>query len=101
MKRIVNAIIVALCMTALATLVSADQKKQDDKGKHQNVQNHHCKKADGTMDMKLTHRECTAAKGQWVKDADQKKAEGKKEEKKAEKKAEKKDSGKKASETKK
>jgi len=32
------------------------------------VQNHHCKLADGSMDMKKTHKECTAAKGKWVKD---------------------------------
>lgn len=34
-----------------------------------NTQNHHCKLPDGTMDMKKTHKECTAAKGTWAKDA--------------------------------
>jgi hypothetical protein len=32
-------------------------------------QTHHCKLADGSMDMKKTHKECTAAKGTWAKDA--------------------------------
>jgi hypothetical protein len=33
------------------------------------VQTHHCKLADGSMDMKKSHKECTAAKGTWAKDA--------------------------------
>lgn len=97
MKRIVATIAAVLFVAGAATLASADQKKQANKGKQQSVQTHHCKKPDGTMDMKMTHRECKQAKGQWVKDADQKKGEAKKEEKKAEKK----DSGKKAPEAKK
>lgn len=32
-------------------------------------QNHHCKLPDGSMDMKKTHKECSAAKGTWAKDA--------------------------------
>jgi hypothetical protein len=32
-------------------------------------QTHHCKLADGTMDMKKTHKQCTAAKGTWAQDA--------------------------------
>ena len=32
------------------------------------AQNHHCKMADGTMDMAKTKRECKAAKGTWAKD---------------------------------
>lgn len=32
-------------------------------------QTHHCKLADGSMDMKKTHKQCTAAKGTWAKDA--------------------------------
>jgi hypothetical protein len=31
-------------------------------------QTHHCKLADGSMDMKKTHKQCTAAKGTWFKD---------------------------------
>ncbi|HET9624915.1 MAG TPA: hypothetical protein VFP84_26285 [Kofleriaceae bacterium] len=31
-------------------------------------QTHHCKMPDGTMDMKKTHKQCTAAKGTWFKD---------------------------------
>jgi hypothetical protein len=32
-------------------------------------QNHHCKLADGSMDMAKTKKECKAAKGTWAKDA--------------------------------
>ena len=32
-------------------------------------QTHHCKLPDGSMDMKKTHKQCTAAKGTWAKDA--------------------------------
>ena len=32
-------------------------------------QNHHCKQADGTMDMGKTKKACLAAKGTWLKDA--------------------------------
>ena len=31
-------------------------------------QTHHCKLPDGTMDMKKTHKACTAAQGTWAKD---------------------------------
>ena len=33
------------------------------------TQTHHCKMPDGTMDATKTHKQCTAAKGTWVKDA--------------------------------
>ena len=32
-------------------------------------QNHHCKQADGSMDMTKTKKACLAAKGTWAKDA--------------------------------
>jgi hypothetical protein len=32
-------------------------------------QTHHCKLPDGSMDMKKTKKDCTAAKGTWAKDA--------------------------------
>ncbi len=32
-------------------------------------QTHHCKQADGTMDMTKTKKACLAAKGTWAKDA--------------------------------
>jgi hypothetical protein len=31
-------------------------------------QTHHCKLSDGTMDLKKTHKQCTAVKGTWFKD---------------------------------
>jgi len=31
-------------------------------------QNHHCKQADGTMDMSKTKKACMADKGTWLKD---------------------------------
>ncbi len=33
------------------------------------AQTHHCKQADGTMDMGKTRKACVAAKGTWLKDA--------------------------------
>ncbi len=33
------------------------------------TQNHHCKLHDGSIDMKKTHKECEAAKGEWAADA--------------------------------
>jgi hypothetical protein len=39
------------------------------KGTPPPAQNHHCKLADGSMDMKKTHKECDTAKGTWAKDA--------------------------------
>lgn len=33
------------------------------------AQTHHCKMADGTTDTTKTHKQCTAAKGTWAKDA--------------------------------
>jgi hypothetical protein len=38
-------------------------------------QTHHCKMADGTMDMAKTKKECKAAKGTWAKDEAAKEAE--------------------------
>ena len=38
-------------------------------GTPQHPQTHHCKMPDGTMDMKKTHKQCTAAKGSWALDA--------------------------------
>jgi len=32
------------------------------------AQTHHCKMPDGTVDMKKTHKQCTAAKGTWARD---------------------------------
>ncbi len=37
-----------------------------------NTQDHHCRLPDKSMDMKKTHKECEAAKGQWAKDANPK-----------------------------
>ncbi|MFT3841368.1 MAG: hypothetical protein QM723_30540 [Myxococcaceae bacterium] len=37
-------------------------------------QNHHCQMPDGQMDMAKTKKECGAAKGKWVKDAAEPKA---------------------------
>lgn len=38
-------------------------------GTQTTTQTHHCKMPDGTMDMKKTHKQCTAAKGTWAKDS--------------------------------
>jgi hypothetical protein len=34
-----------------------------------NAQDHHCRMPDKSMDLKKTHKECEAAKGEWAKDA--------------------------------
>lgn len=52
-------IAVSACLVSFALTASAGEAKQ----------NHHCKLADGTMDMAKTKRECKAAKGTWAKDA--------------------------------
>jgi hypothetical protein len=54
-------------ITVLASLV-AGSSLAFAKGGTAPVQNHHCKLPDGSMDMKKTHKECTAAKGTWAKD---------------------------------
>lgn len=54
---------IALVSTALVTGSSMALAA----GSH--PQNHHCKLADGTMDMAKHKKECVAAKGTWVKDA--------------------------------
>lgn len=52
-------IAVSACLVSFALTASAGETKQ----------NHHCKMADGTMDMAKTKGECKAAKGTWAKDA--------------------------------
>ena len=37
-------------------------------GGQMHSQTHHCKMPDGTMDVKKTHKQCTAANGTWFKD---------------------------------
>lgn len=52
--------LIPLALTALPGAALA-------KGSH--PQTHHCKMPDGSMDMAKTHKQCTAAKGTWAKDA--------------------------------
>ncbi|MBV8503465.1 MAG: hypothetical protein JO006_17330 [Paucibacter sp.] len=57
---------VALAGSSMAFAADAPAAAPAKPAKHQN---HHCKKADGTMDMDKTHKACVAEKGKWVKDA--------------------------------
>ncbi len=54
--------------TAILVAVTALSGAAFAKGTTPPPQTHHCKMPDGTMDMKKTHKQCTAAKGSWVKD---------------------------------
>lgn len=58
-RFVVSAAAGVLLVGGLASAALAD-------GQH--AQTHHCKMPDGTMDMKKTHKQCTAAKGTWFKD---------------------------------
>jgi hypothetical protein len=57
---------VALCCTSAAFAAAKDAAAAKGTGTHQN---HHCKKADGAMDMDKTKKACLADKGTWLKDA--------------------------------
>ena len=56
---------VALISAALACSTAAFA---DTPAKSGTRQNHHCKLADGTMDMSKTKKACLADKGTWAKD---------------------------------
>jgi hypothetical protein len=62
---------VALLSAALAGVTAAFADTQDTTPPRASStpQNHHCKLADGTMDMMKTRKACTADKGTWAKDA--------------------------------
>ena len=60
MKKLLVMTVIALTLIGFGVLVSAEQGKQ----------NHHCQMPDGKIDKTKTHKQCTAAKGKWVKDAD-------------------------------
>jgi hypothetical protein len=64
-----NLLGIALVSAALATgttAFAADGAPAKHAGTHQT---HHCKQADGTMDMAKTKKACLADKGTWQKDA--------------------------------
>ena len=54
---------------ACATTAFAADTKAASAPKGGTPQNHHCKLADGTMDMGKTKKACLADKGTWAKDA--------------------------------
>jgi hypothetical protein len=57
------------CVTLLAALLGGSGIGFAQGTTTATPQTHHCKLPDGTMDMKKTHKQCTAAKGSWAKDA--------------------------------
>ncbi len=63
-KLVVSSFLIAVFSGSLAFADKAPATKTPPP-----AQNHHCKLADGTMDMKKTHTQCTTAKGTWAKDA--------------------------------
>ena len=66
-----NLLRIALVSAALAsgTLAFAGNKDASPAKGTGTHQNHHCKLADGTMDMGKTKKACLADKGTWLKDA--------------------------------
>ena len=61
--------IALVCATlACGTTAFADMKDAPAKGAGKR-QTHHCKQADGTMDLSKTKKACLADKGTWLKDA--------------------------------
>lgn len=63
---------ITLACAALAgsSMAFAADTKEAAPAKHAGTrQNHHCKLADGTMDMAKNKKACLAAKGSWAKDA--------------------------------
>ena len=65
-----NLLRIAVVSAAMAcsTLALADTKDAMPAKGHGTHQNHHCKQADGTMDMSKTKKACMADKGTWLKD---------------------------------
>ena len=66
-----NLLRIALVSAALAcgATAFADTKAAAPAKGTGTAQNHHCKQADGTMDMGKTKKACLAGKGTWLKDA--------------------------------
>ncbi len=66
-----NLLRIALVSAALAcsTAAFAETKDAAPAKAGGTRQNHHCKQADGTMDMSKTKKACLADKGTWLKDA--------------------------------
>jgi hypothetical protein len=66
-----NLLRIALVCAALAsgTTAFAATKDAASAAKGGSPQTHHCKQADGSMDMGKTKKACLAAKGTWLKDA--------------------------------
>ena len=66
-----NLLRIALASLSLAcgTLAFAGTSASAPAKGHGSPQTHHCKQADGSMDMGKTKKACLADKGAWVKDA--------------------------------
>ncbi len=56
-----------LRITGLGLMLAVSSGAALAKG-HATAQNHHCKLADGSMDMAKTKKQCLTAKGEWAKD---------------------------------
>jgi hypothetical protein len=67
-KNLLCAALVSALFAASAPAFAADTKDAAPAKKSGTHQTHHCKMADGSMDMGKTKKACLAAKGTWAKD---------------------------------
>jgi hypothetical protein len=67
-KNLFRATLISAAFAFAGTAFAADAASAPAK-KGGTAQNHHCKLADGSMDMGKTKKACLAAKGTWAKDA--------------------------------
>jgi hypothetical protein len=67
-KTLLQIALVSAALVCGSTAFAADAPAAAP-AKHSTKQNHHCKQADGTMDMTKTKKACLAGKGTWAKDA--------------------------------
>lgn len=61
--------LVSAALASCSVAFAASAASAPAKGKGGSPQTHHCKQADGTMDMTKTKKACLADKGTWAKDA--------------------------------
>ena len=67
-KNLLRIALMSACLACASLAFAATPASAPDKGTGAR-QNHHCKQADGSMDMGKTKKACLADKGTWLKDA--------------------------------
>lgn len=68
-KTLLGIVLVSAALASGTTVFAADTKDAAPAKRAGTRQSHHCKQADGTMDMSKTKKACLADKGAWLKDA--------------------------------